>query len=78
MYTYKAMRYHSPLEDQFETLEEAIKRARSDHERDQAWPTEIVDESGVTVIDSGKMDALLGGRPVCIGMTENGQQLNLS
>jgi hypothetical protein len=39
MYTYKAMRYEPPIQDQFETLEEAIKRARSDNERDEAWAT---------------------------------------
>lgn len=78
MYIYKAMRYHAPVADEFKTLEEAIKRARSDYERDEAFPTEIVDANGVTVIDSTKMNALLGGRPVCIGMTENGQKFNLS
>ena len=77
MFTYKAMRYHAPIEDEFDTLEEAIKRARSDYERDEAWPTEIVDADGLTVIDSAKMSDILGGHAVCIGMTENGQQFNL-
>lgn len=59
MFTYKAMRYHAPIEDEFDTLEEAIKRARSDNERDEAWPTEIVDGSGKTLIEGEDMDKLL-------------------
>lgn len=59
MFTYKAMRYHAPIEDEFDTLEEAIKRARSDNERDEAWATEITDESGKAVIDESKLDELL-------------------
>lgn len=59
MFTYKAMRYKAPIEDEFDTLQEAIKRARGDHERDEAWPTEFVDESGKAVIEGKAMDDLL-------------------
>lgn len=78
MFTYKAMRHHAPVEAEYYTLEEAIKRARSDYELDQAYPTEITDESGKTVIGSLAMSELLGGHPVSIGSTENGQQFNFS
>lgn len=78
MFTYKAMRYHAPVEDQFNTLEDAIKRARSDYESDQAYAVEITDDSGKTIIGRIAMSDLLAGRPVSIGMTENGQQFTVS
>ena len=59
MYTYKAHRYQAQIEDQFPTLDEAIKRARSDHAQDGAWPTEIADESGMLVVCESDMDELL-------------------
>jgi hypothetical protein len=72
------MRYHAPVEDQFDTLEEAIKRARSDYETDQAYPTEITDQSGKIVISRFAISELLAGRPVSVGMTDNGQQFTIS
>lgn len=77
MFTYRAMRHYAPVEAQFATLEEAIQRARSDHETDQACPAEIIDGSGTTVIDSVRMSALLAGHPVSLGWTDNGQQLSV-
>lgn len=59
MYTYKAMRYHALVEDQFVTLEEAIKRACSDDETDQAYPTQITDASGKTVFDRAAIEQII-------------------
>lgn len=59
MFTYKAARYGAPIEDEFATLDEAIKCARSDNERDEAWAIAITDDSGKTVIDEAQMDELL-------------------
>lgn len=51
MFTYKAARYHAPIEDEYETLDEALKRAAYDWDAGEAIPVEIIDAAGQVVLD---------------------------
>lgn len=77
MFIYKASRHYAPIEDEYETLQEAIKRARSDAERGEAYPLEVTDGAGKVVLSRAALVEAIAGRPVAIGMTEDGTRFKV-
>jgi hypothetical protein len=51
MFIYKAARHHAPVEDEFDTLLEALWRAASDRDSGQAVPVEIASTDGKILLD---------------------------
>lgn len=50
MFIYKSISHLNPLEDKYETLDDAIRHAASDLETDAALPLEVVDQAGTVVL----------------------------
>lgn len=63
MFTYKAARHHAPIEDEYETLAEAIQRAGRDRDSGKALPVEIVDSAGTILLDHDAIYAALDYAP---------------
>lgn len=51
MYTYKAARHYAPVEEEYTSLEEALERARIDHDSGDAYPVLIRDDAGTLLLD---------------------------
>jgi hypothetical protein len=77
MFIYKASRYFAPVEDEYKTLREAVERARSDSEHGEACPLEITDAEGRVVLDRAALVEAIAGRPVAVGMTEDGARFKV-
>lgn len=55
MVIYKSISHLNPLEERYDSLEEAIAHAASDLETDAALPLEVTDEKGVTILNRDQL-----------------------